>query len=97
MKSKLLIIVFCLIIPVLTVAQTANATKEWGSFFEQFKSAVNKKDRDGLKRLMASEKDFFSGGTGDSRDEWLANVSWKDGNRYKKALKRKAMNGNRAE
>ena len=56
-------------------AQTsANAAKSWNSFWTQFSSAVNSKNKAAVKKLMASENDFSSGGGGETRDEWLAMI-----------------------
>jgi hypothetical protein len=54
------------------VPQRASApNKSWETFWRQFSAAVNNKDRVALKALMSSEKDFFSGGGGENRDQWI--------------------------
>ena len=50
---------------------TDAANKSWRPFWTQFSSAVRNKNKAAMKRLMSSEKDFFSGGGGETRDEWL--------------------------
>lgn len=57
-------------VPSITYAQGA-ANKSWNSFWTQFTAAVNAKNKASVKRLMSSEKDFFSGGGGETRVEWL--------------------------
>jgi hypothetical protein len=61
-----------LVFPVLTYSQVSRAAdKSWNSFWKQFSAAVNRKNRAALKGLMASEKDFSSGGGSENRNEWL--------------------------
>lgn len=54
----------------------------WQTFWRQFSAAVNKKDRVALKGLMSSENDFFSGGGGENRDQWIQMIdqrkAWRD-------------------
>lgn len=73
----LLILVF-LFVPGTGFAQSAvtqnAAQKSWNTFWNQFTSAVNRKSKAAVKALMASESDFFSGGGGETRDEWLQMV-----------------------
>ena len=73
-KIRLLFLMILLLIPASTFAQTNAANKSWNNFWTQFTSAVTKKNKPAVKRLMASEKDFFSGGGGESRSEWLQMV-----------------------
>jgi hypothetical protein len=47
------------------------AYRRWKPFWDQFSAAVKTKNKAAVERLMTSEKDFFSGGGGESRDEWL--------------------------
>ncbi len=75
-KLRILILAFCLLIPVSAFAQTSTANRNWNSFWTSFSAAVNKRNRAALKNLMASERDFFSGGGGETRNQWLASVSW---------------------
>ena len=75
-RISFLFLLLFLFIPSLAVAQTsrsvtAAANKSWQPFWTQFSSAVRKKNKAAMKRLMSSEKDFFSGGGGETRDEWL--------------------------
>ena len=44
-----------------------------------------------VKSLMASEKDFFSGGGGETRDQWLRAVSWSE---LQKSVKKGVKNYN---
>ena len=75
-KTRVLMLAFCLLIPASGFAQTSAANKSWNSFWTKFSTAVNKKNRVAMKSLMASERDFFSGGGGETRNQWLASVSW---------------------
>lgn len=77
-KTRILILALCLLIPATTYAQTAATDKSWDSFWTKFSAAVSLKNRAAVKSLMASEKDFFSGGGGETRDEWLKSVYWPD-------------------
>lgn len=61
----------------------AAANRSWPGFWRQFTSAVNKKDHEGLIKVMPA--DFFDGGGGMTPVEWLRfmdenvrNGSWKD-------------------
>jgi hypothetical protein len=64
-----------LVFPVLTYAQVSRAAdKSWDSFWKSFSTAVNRKNRAALKALMASEKDFSSGGGAGGRAGWLNDV-----------------------
>lgn len=75
-------LIVVMLIPASAFAQKSAADKSWNAFWTQFTSAVNKKSKPAVKRLMASENDFFSGGGGETRDQWLAmierNRSWGD-------------------
>lgn len=76
-KKRIIFLLFAawLIFPALTYGQTAStAAKSWNSFWTQFSTAVNKKNKMALKRLMASKRDFSSGGGSETPDEWLALV-----------------------
>ncbi len=73
---RILILAFCLLIPASAFAQTSTANRSWNSFWTKFSTAVKKRDRVAVKGLMASERNFFSGGGGETRSEWLASVSW---------------------
>lgn len=74
-KIRILFLMIFLMIPSVAFAQSAaTANKSWNAFWRQFTSAVNRKNKAAVKRLMAEEKDFFSGGGGESRDEWLQMV-----------------------
>lgn len=78
MKIRILVLAFLLLIPAAVSAQKSVADKNWDSFWTKFSSAVNTKNRAALKSLMASEKDFYPGGGGGTRDEWLSMVSWRE-------------------
>lgn len=75
-KTRILFLTLFLMIPSATAftQTTAAANKSWNAFWRQFSSAVNRKNKAAVKRLMASEKDFSSGGGGETRDEWLQMV-----------------------
>lgn len=74
-KLRILFLALFLLIPTAAFAQSsAAANKSWNSFWTQFTQAVNKKNKPAVKKLMASEQNFFSGGGGESRDEWLQMV-----------------------
>jgi hypothetical protein len=79
-------------VPSVIYAQSA-AEKSWPSFWRQFSTAVNKKDKVALKRLMSSESDFFSGGGGESRDQWLQML---DQNKFWPLLQRSVRLGAKA-
>lgn len=71
-KLRILLLALFLLVPSAAFAQTsAAANKSWNTFWTQFSSAVNKKNKAAVKRLMASENDFFSGGGVENRDGWL--------------------------
>ncbi len=71
-KRRILFLVIFLMIPASVFAQTsAQANKSWNSFWTQFTAAVNSKNKAAVKRLMAAEKDFDSGGGSENRDQWL--------------------------
>jgi hypothetical protein len=69
-KSRIVLLALVLFMPTVSMAQSAAANRSWNAFWVQFSSAVSKKSKVGVKALMASEKDFDSGG-GETRDEWL--------------------------
>jgi hypothetical protein len=60
----------------------SGTNKSWQTFWREFSAAVNNKDRVALKGLMSSEKDFFSGGGGENRDQWIQMIdhqqAWRD-------------------
>ena len=71
----LLLLAMLLVFPALVSAQkSANADKSWNAFWTQFSAAVSRKNKASVKKLMALEDDFFSGGGGETRDEWLQMV-----------------------
>ena len=90
-KLRILILGFCLLIPASAFAQTSTANRSWGAFWTKFSAAVNTRNRTNLKSLMASEKDFFSGGGGETRDQWLRAVSWSE---LQKSVKKGVKNYN---
>lgn len=58
-KSQILLLLFFLLIPSLSFAQTsrsanAAANKSWPKFWREFRAAVNKRDRAALKRMMSA-------------------------------------------
>src|SRR3982751_6122799 len=83
-RPVLLVVVACLLS--LSPFGVRNSTQaqgdSWQSFWRQFTAAVNKRDRVALKALMSSERDFFSGGGGENRDEWIQMIedrkAWRD-------------------
>lgn len=80
--------VFLLLSASATFAQTSSATnadasRSWPSFWRQITTAINKKDRVALRKMMPD--DFFDGGGGSTPSEWLQYVaenerkgSWRD-------------------
>jgi hypothetical protein len=75
-KKRVIFLLFalCLVFPAVTYAQRSkSADRSWNSFWAQFVSAINRKNKASVKRLMASERDFSSKGM-ENRDEWLALV-----------------------
>lgn len=73
MKKFRLLFLFLLVLLLVpsTVSAQSAAEKSWKPFWAQFTAAVKSKSKPAVKRLMSSEKDFFSGGGGESRNEWL--------------------------
>ena len=69
-RISFLFLLLFLFVPSLSYAQSA-AEKSWKPFWTQFSAAVKSKNKAAVKRLMSSENDFFSGGGGETRDEWL--------------------------
>lgn len=47
----------------------AAASKSWPQFWRQFSTAINKKDRAALRRMMSN--DFFDGGGGGTASDWI--------------------------
>lgn len=81
-KTLIFPLMLFLFIPSLVFAQTRRATqvqadKAWPIFWRQFTTAIKRKDRVALKSLMASEREFFSGGGGETRDQWITMTGWK--------------------
>ena len=77
-KIRVLTLAFCLLIPISALAQTSAADRSWSAFWTKFSAAVNTKNKAVVKNLMTSEKEFYSGGGGETRDQWLASVSWRE-------------------
>ena len=87
-KTRVLLILVLLLFPCLTFAQQsrsnwAAANASWQSFYSVFRAAVNKRDREGMLRMMPD--DFFDGGGGGTASEWLRFIdenaktgSWRD-------------------
>ena len=85
---RLLAIVFLLLVPSVTFAQTSRATnaaanRSWQSFWRQITAAINKKDRVALRKMMPNNFTDESGGL--TASEWLQyidknerNGSWRD-------------------
>ena len=64
-------------------ARIATSERSWPTFWRQFTTAINKKDRAALLKMMPS--DFFDGGGGMTPKEWLQFMdenerqgSWRD-------------------
>lgn len=62
----------------------------WLSFWRRFRGAVNTRNKSAVKALMSSERDFFSGGGGENRDEWIRMI---DNNRTWRWLQRSVASG----
>jgi hypothetical protein len=78
-RLRILFFAFFLLIPAFQAqAQNAAADKSWNSFWTKFSTAVKQKNRVALKSLMVSEREFYPGGGGGTRDEWLNLVSWSE-------------------
>ncbi len=77
LKTRILTWVFCLFLPVSAFAQTTAANRSWNAFWTKFSSAINAKNRAGVKSMMVAERDFDSAG-GETRDQWLASVQWSE-------------------
>src|SRR5215217_6879577 len=69
-RMPLLFLLMLMLVPPVTLSQSA-AEKSWRPFWFQFSAAVRAKNKAAVKRLMSSERDFFSGGGGETRDQWL--------------------------
>src|SRR5437016_454873 len=73
--SKFLILVLALSVPQLSMAQTTPAAQRaWKPFFAAFRTAVKKRDRDALSKMMARDFYYLSSGgdengNHDTRDE----------------------------
>lgn len=77
------ILPLCLFSTLLFGAPRASVpNSNWQTFWRQFSAAVNRKDRIALKALMSSERDFFSGGGGENRDQWIQMMATAKGWRY---------------
>jgi hypothetical protein len=85
-----LLLLLFLLVPSVSYAQTKTANKSWNAFWTKFSAAVNKKNHIVLKSLMASEKDFFSGGN-QTPDEWLQGL--KDEKNYCSILQKSVRLG----
>ena len=87
-KTRILFLLFFLLVPSLTFAQNSSsnwtaANASWQSFYTAFRAAVDKRDRAAMLRMMPG--DFFDGGGGGTASEWLQfidgsakNGSWRD-------------------
>ena len=69
-RIRLLFLLVLMVVPPVAFSQSA-AEKSWRPFWTQFSAAVRAKNKAAVKRLMSSERDFFSGGGGETRDQWL--------------------------
>jgi hypothetical protein len=71
--ARILSVALLLLIPSVGIPQSRTATgaanRSWQSFWRQFSTAVNKKDRAALRRMMSS--DFYSGGGEATAAEWI--------------------------
>jgi hypothetical protein len=65
-----------------TTTSSDSLADSWQTFWRQFSAAVNNKDRIALKALMSSENDFFSGGGGENRDQWIQMIDQRNAWRY---------------
>lgn len=70
MKLRSIILLVFLFVPTINYANVSTS-KNWQTFWRQFSVAVKNKNKAAVKRLMSSEREFFSGGGGETRDEWL--------------------------
>jgi hypothetical protein len=88
MRTRHLLPVFFLLLPLVCVDQTSyarglSANRAWPSFWRRITTGINKKDHALLLKLMS--EDFFDGGGGLTPKEWLLyidenerNGSWRD-------------------
>lgn len=53
-----------------TTASTVD--QKWESFWAEYKAAINQRDTQNLRKLMAD--DFFDGGGGGTADEWVESI-----------------------
>jgi hypothetical protein len=71
MSKRIILLIVCLAALAVGASAQSSAQKSWPAFWNSFKRAVVSQNLAGVKALMAPEKDFFSGGGGETRDEWL--------------------------
>lgn len=76
-RTRILTLVFCLLLPVSAFSQTAAASRSWNAYWTKFSAAINSKNKAAVKSMMVAERDFDSPG-GETRDQWLASVDWSD-------------------
>src|ERR1044072_9212841 len=93
-KMQILLTLFFLLIPSLTVAQTsrsvnAAANKSWPKFWAEFRTAINRRDKTALKRMMSSPVavNCTLEGSPDTAEQWLNKV---DGAYWRKLQKMRA-------
>lgn len=60
-------------------ATSAQADKSWQQFYAAFRSAVNKRDRPGLKRMMARHFELHGGGVDGTSAEWIQTIDKQNG------------------
>ncbi len=76
-KTRIFLLVFLLLIPTFTFAQTSRsvstaANKSWQQFWVRFNQAVKKKDRVALREMMAD--DFDDNGGGSPAEDYVKDV-----------------------
>jgi hypothetical protein len=81
--SLLLPLAICLLASASWAQTSSPANRAWPVFWRAFLTAVNHRDRSSMRKMMPD--DFFDGGGGLNRDEWLKfidenekNGSWRD-------------------
>src|SRR5687767_14194584 len=73
--SKVFILILTLLIPQMSMAQTTrSAERAWKPYFAKFRTAVKKRDRDAVSKMMVREFYYLSSGgdendNNDTRDE----------------------------
>lgn len=82
--KKLMLIFFALAVfaPISIRAQSAAANKDWPAFWNKFKSAVVRKDKDAILGLAIDDARFERDAGGDSREDWAERIVGRQEHKY---------------